>query len=170
MNESTSNLVNEAFTLLGVENFFALSRAYTREDQKLMKNQGWDANNPDLITNKVKTILEQIDPNDLDEADREWHSEILWFWYHHAVSYAIWRARDRALAQTYADKALALQTECQPPEQGQPNWLTRLLWLLVHDKVVEAKKWMAEMPADADGVERANGFELISEYERGGFF
>lgn len=55
-------------------------------------------------------------------------------------------------------------------DQGQPNWLTRLLWLLVHDKAVEAKQWMAEMPTNADGVERANGFDLISEYERGEFF
>ena len=170
MNESTSSLVDEAFTLLGVENFFALSRAYTREDQKLMKSGEWDANDPDLITNKVKTILDQIDPHNLDEADREWYSEILWFWYHHAVSYAIWRVKDRKLSQAYADKALALQVECQPPEHGQQNWLTKLLWLLVHDKVTEAKQWMAEMPADADGVERTNGFDLISEYERGEFF
>ncbi len=170
MNTSTLCLVNEVFTLLGVGDFFALSRVYNQEDQKLMKSGEWDADNPTLITNKVKTILEKIDPHDLDEADRKWYFEILWFWYHHAVSYAIWRAKDRTLAQAYADKALILQAECQPPEYGQQNWLTKLLWFLVHDKVIEAKQWMAEMPADADDVERASGFDLISEYERGEFF
>ena len=85
------------------QDFRNLSLAYTREDQKLMKSGEWDACNPVLITNRVKTLLEQIDQNYLSESDREWWSEILWFWYHHAVSYAIWRARDRALAQAYSE-------------------------------------------------------------------
>lgn len=170
MSKSTMALMNEAFQLLGVTSFKDLSLAYTREDQKLMKSGEWDARNSTLITNQVKTLLEQIDLNDLGESDREWCSEILWFWYHHAVSYAIWRARDRALAQAYASKALALQAECQPPEHGQQNWLTKLLWFLVHDNVAKAKQWMAEMPSGADPVEHANGLELIKEYERGEFF
>lgn len=162
--------MNEAFQLLGVTNFKDLSLAYTREDQKLMKSGEWDARNPTLVTNQVKTLLEQIDPNDLSMADKEWCSEILWFWYHHAVSHAIWKARDRTLAQDYANKAMALQAECQPPGSGQQNRLTKLLCLLVHDKVTEAKQWMVEMPAGADPIEHKNGLELIEEYERGEFF
>lgn len=165
MNDSTSHLVHEVFTLLGVQTFHELSLAYSREDQKLMKSREWDPKNPLLITNRVKTILEQIDPNNLGEDDREWRSEILWFWYHHAVSCTSW-VTDRSLAQAYATKALTLQEECQPKGFGQPNRITRLLWLLVHDRVDEAKEWMVNKPPGADEVEHKNGLELIGEYEQ----
>jgi hypothetical protein len=165
MNEQTSHLVHEVFALLGVDNFKDLSLAYSREDQKLMKSQEWDPQNPALITNKVKTILEQIDPKGLEESERSWYFEVLWFWYHHAVSCTSW-VTDRSLAQAYATKALALQEECQPESFGQPNRITRLLWLLVHDKVDQAREWIANKPAGADEVEHKNGLELIEEYEQ----
>lgn len=160
MKEQTAKLADEAFTLLGVNTFFELSRAYTSEDQKLMKSRAWDAYNPALITNKVKVILEKIDPNDLDETDRVWRNEILWFWHHHAISCE----RSRSRAQAYADKALALQGE------DHPNRITRLLWFLVYDRVKEAKMWMANSPPDADPIEYQTGLDTISEYERRKFW
>lgn len=162
MNKKTSHLVNEAFALFGVKTFFELARAYTAVDQIYMKGQRWDAFDPSLMTNKAKSVLEQIDPVDLEEHDREWHQEILWFWYHHAISYAIWKAKDRHLAQTYADSALKLHSNT--------NRITKLLWFLVYDKVAEAREWMNTAPIDADEVEHANGLDLIIEYERGEFF
>lgn len=170
VSESTTASMNEAFQLLGVTNFKDLSLAYTREDQKLMKSGKWDAHNPALITNRVKTLLEQIDPSNLRKSENEWRSEILWFWYHHAISYAIWKAKDRLLAQVYAIRALGFQAVSQPREKGHRNRLTELFWHLVYDRVSEAKQWMAEMPPGADPVEHANGLELIKEYERGEFF
>lgn len=165
MKGSTSHLVHEVFGLLGVDNFKDLSLAYSREDQKLMKSGEWDPQNPALITNRVKKLLEQIDPNDLSENDRSWYFEVLWFWYHHATSCTSW-ITNRPLAQAYATKALALQEKCQPEGFCQPNRITRLLWLLVHDRVDEAREWMAQKPVGADEVEHKNGLELIEEYEQ----
>ncbi len=153
MNVNTSRLVSEAFMLLRVQNFLDLSSAYSREDQVLMKNRAWSAYNPSLITNQVKAILEQIDPNDLSESDRMWRDEILWFWYHHAVSCE----RNRVQAQTYAAKALELQSD------DHPNQITNLLWLLTHDKVDEAKEWAAKIPTNS--VEHQTAIDLIEAYE-----
>lgn len=158
MNEKTSRLVNEAFVLLGVQNFLDLSNAYSREDQVLMKNGEWDAYNPSLITNQVKAILEQIDPNDLRESDRMWYSEILWFWYHHAVSCE----RNRVQAQAYATKALELQSD------DHPNQITKLLWFLTHDKVSRAKEWAAKIPIDS--IEHQTALDTIREYEERKFW
>ncbi len=164
MKEATAEKVHEAFDLLHVDNFFALSRAYTREDQKLMKKGKWDASRPSLLTNKVKSILEKIDPHDLSNDDRQWHAEIMWFWYHHAISFAIWKAKDRIAAKEYAQKALDWQGD------NHPNRLTKLLWFLVHDELGKAKKWMKVRPDHADKVEHKNGLELIAQYEAGKFF
>ena len=158
MNEKNSRLVSEAFALLGVQNFLDLSNAYSREDQVLMKSQGWDAYNPSLITNQVKVILEQIDPNDLSESDSVWRDEILWFWYHHAVSCE----RNRVQAQTYTAKALELQSE------DHPNQITKLLWFLTHDKVDEAKGWAAKISTDS--VEHQTAIDLIEAYEERKFW
>ena len=130
-----------------------------------MKSQKWDPKNPALITNQVKVILEQIDPNDFNEDDRSWYFEVLWFWYHHAVSCTSW-ITEQPLAQAYATKALALQEKCQPEGFGQPNRITRLLWLLVHDKVDEAKKWITDKPPGADEIEHQSGLYLIQDYEQ----
>jgi hypothetical protein len=158
MNENTSRLVSEVFVLLGVDNFKDLSLAYSREDQVLMKSQAWNAYNSSLITNRVKAILEQIDPEDLGESDRMWRDEILWFWYHHAVSCE----RNRIQAQSYADKALGLQSD------DHPNQITKLLWFLTHDKVNNAKEWVAKIPTDS--VEHQTGIDVIEAYEERKFW
>lgn len=160
MDSAISESIRKAFVLFGVESFLNLQRAYTEEDQRLMKAGLWDDRDPSLLTNQTKMILEQVDPDGLTEEDREWWHEIMWFWYHHAVSSAIWRQKDRALAQRYATKALEFQS------QDHPNRITRLLWYLVHDQLAEAKIWVR----DTKGIERQTGDELVVEYERGEFF
>ena len=69
MRPQTERLIQEAFDLLGVNNFASLSRAYSEEDQKLMKNWMWDHQSPTLITNRMRKILEKINPADLSEDD-----------------------------------------------------------------------------------------------------
>ena len=121
MNPETEAKVREAFDLLGVTNFLDLSNAYSREDQELMKARTWDDQNPDLITNRIKSILEQINPVQLSDYDRVWWREILWFWHHHAISFAVWGRKDKILAQAYAGKALDFQAD------DHPNRITMLL-------------------------------------------
>jgi len=170
MNEQTHKLVSEAFALADVVSFPALSLAYTLADQQLMKSGQWDPNDPTLLINRIKSILFRIDPDDLPDFEEGWRAEILWFWHHHAISYAIWKAKDRCLAQKYATQALMYQGISQAPGRGIPNMITRLLDLLVHDKVAEAKVYADGWPADMDEAERETGMDLIRQYEAGQFF
>ena len=72
----------------------------------------------------MKDILESLDPVGLTTDEKEWRQEILWYWYHHAISCAIAGYQDKAAAQMYAAKALEFQSE------GHPNQITRLLYSL----------------------------------------
>lgn len=163
MNTKTSALVQEAFSILGVQSFYDLSLAYTREDQQVFVGgtNTWNPRNPDILINRIKSILETIDPSELNEEDAMWRAEILWFWYHHGISWAIWKDKDKVIAQVYAEEALVLQSE------NHPNRITKLLWFLVHDKLAEARKWIEEKP---DHPEHQTGLELIREFEEGLFF
>lgn len=153
--------IKEAYLLLGAKTPAELSRLYTVEDQKLMKSAFWDYNNPDLVTNKVKNILESADGSLLTENEKDWRKEILWFWYHHAISCAIWRYQDKEAAQLYSQKALEYQ------ESDHPNHITRLLYFLVRDGLKEAKDWAQNIEKDP---EKTTAQDLIKEYEERGFF
>ena len=153
--------IKEAYVLLGAHTPLELSNLYTVEDQKLMKSGNWDYGNPELITNKVKIILESIDSASLTEEEREWRQEILWFWYHHAISCAVWMYKDKEAAQKYSTSAL----ENQPAVH--PNKITKLLDLLVHDKLDDAEKWAEEITEEP---EKSTATSLVSDYKQGGFF
>jgi hypothetical protein len=83
-----------AFELLGVTNFKDLSIAYSAADQELMKKGIW-YHKGNSVPNLVKTLIENIDPEELDEKDKQWWREIMWFWYHHAISSALRMSGDR---------------------------------------------------------------------------
>lgn len=153
--------IKEAYILLGAKTPMELSNLYSAEDQKLMKFGTWDYGNPELIVNKVKSILESIESNTLTEDERMWRQEILWFWNHHAISCAIWRYKDREAAKMYADKAL----EYQPLEH--PNKITRLLKLLASDKVEDAQRWAETI---IEEPEKSTAISLVKDYKEGNFF
>lgn len=157
---TTKELVFAAFQLLGVDNFRSLSLAYTVEDQKLMKAGTWDDTDLSLITNRVKRCLEDINPDVLNEDDQVWWNEIMWFWYHHAISCAVYKKKDKALAQRYADKAREIQGPL-----GHPNRITELFRLLVHDEIDEARNMVDCLTAEAETARLT-----LAEYERGEFF
>lgn len=145
----------EAYMLLNARKPLELSNKYDEEDQKLMRSSSWDYNNPVLVVNKVKDILEGVNPQELTEDEREWMQEILWFWYHHAISCAIWRYKDKEKAKTYAKKALELQSE------DHPNKITKLLSLLLEDKLEEARKWAETITEEP---EKGTAMSLIEEW------
>lgn len=152
--------IREVYELLGAKTPFdlELSNKYSDAEQVLFKSQEWDYDNPNQIQNKAKVILESVDPEALIEDEKDCRQEILWFWYHHAISCAIWK-RDRAKAIEYSDKALELQGE------NHPNKITRVLNLLVNDKVDEAEEFVKTVETDK---EKADG--LIQDYKEGKFF
>lgn len=150
-------LVEEAFNLCHVKDFKELHDAYVADDQALFKSGEWDPNDHTQLINRIKFLLLQVDPSDLKEDDCAWRAEILWFYYHHGISYAM-RRRDRKLAIQYAECAMRYQWT------NHPNKITRLLWLLLNDKVNAARKWAEQIPPELD---RQTAFELIRDYERG---
>jgi hypothetical protein len=152
--------LKEAYLLLGAKTPLELSDLYSAEDQKLMKAGAWDYDNPNLIVNKVKTNLEFTDLATLSEEEKEWRKEILWFWYHHAISCAIWRYKDKQAAQAYSARALELQSD------DHPNQITRLLYLLVRDQLPEAEAWAMTVNEE----EKDTAESLIKQYKGGGFY
>lgn len=153
--------LQDAYTLVGATNIRELHRAFVDEDQRLMKSRAWDYDNPTLLTNRIKVILADLDLAVLSEEEREWCMEMLWLWHHHAISSAVWRQKDRAQARFHAAKALHYQC------LGHPNRITQLLYLLVHDNLVEAEAWAAQI---TDEVEDETAASILREYKIGLFF
>ncbi len=153
--------IKEAYVLLGAKTPLELSNLYSYADQRLMKERGWDYNNPQLIVNKIKTILEVADPSTLTEDENEWRDEILWFWYHHAISCAIWRHKDKNVAQIYSARALEFQSE------DHPNKITKLFYFLTRDQLDEAEKWAETITEEP---EKGTSRDLIAQYRRGEFY
>lgn len=146
--------IKEAYNLLQAHSPLELSKKYTEEDQRLMKSKSWDYSNPDLLTNKVKEILEKVPAEYLSNEEKEWRNEILWFWYHHAISCALGRYHDLEKAKYFASEALCHQSE------DHPNQITKLFDLLVNDKLQEAEEFSQNIVNDKDTAEY-----LISAYK-----
>lgn len=158
--ENKESSLRAVYEILNAHTPLEMSNLYSEEDQRLMKSGEWDYDNPELITNKVKNLLEQINPAELTEEEAEWRSEVLWFWYHHAISCAL-QKNDKEAAQRYADTALQLQ-----PEQ-HPNKITKLLYYLVHDNLPAAEQWLVEITEEP---EKTAANDLVNHYKDKGFF
>lgn len=151
--------MKEAYVLLDATTPQELSRHYTDEDQKLMKAYAWDYKNSELVTNKIKEILEAVS-GVLTEDEQKWRSEILWFWYHHAISAAIALHNDIEAAKGFAKKALEYQSE------DHPNKITKLFDLLLNDKLGEAEEWVKTI--DPASVQFKTAQYLIENFKKGG--
>jgi hypothetical protein len=148
--------LREAYLLVDAHTPFELQEKYTEEDQRLIKEHEWDYNNPELIINKIKIILEAADDTFLTDAEKEWKDEILWFWYHHAISCAVWRYKDKEAAKAMTARARVLQGE------DHPNQITKLFELLLEDRLEEAEVFVPTIPNE---VERESAYELVEEYK-----
>ena len=131
--EILSSPIFEAYKLLGAHTPLELNRKYTIEDQKLFLSHTWDYEDPNQIINKIKNILESSPQNESSQEENDWRQETLWFWYHHAISVALWK-KDISKAREFSKKAL----ELLPKDNS--NKITKLLDLLVNGRVDEAKK------------------------------
>lgn len=146
--------------LLKAHNTSELSYKYLEQDQKIITSRITNYHDQKLITNKIRKILESIDARRLSKDEQHERRLILWLWYHHAISYAVWGYKDKRCAQTYSSLALKYQ-----PKNHQ-NKITRLLYLLVRDRYPAAKKWATVIK----GSEKSTALELIKFYKKGGFF
>jgi hypothetical protein len=159
--KSESADVSTLHNLTAFDNFHDLLKKYVIKDQELINSRQWDYDDATLLTNQIKKILLATDPLTLGIEENECRREILWLWYHHAISCAIWTKKDRSAALSYAAEALRFQPE------NHPNQITRLLYLLVQDRMAAARKWASSL---ADGTERRTALELIADYQAGKFF
>ncbi len=154
-NPETSPL-REAYSLLGATTPLELSQKYTEAENPSFIDKTWDYNDPEQIQNKVKNILENTDESRLTEEEIEWREEILWFWYHHAMSCANWK-QDAEKRKEFADMAMKYEKPY--------NILTRLMYFLAHGKVKEAEEWIESKSGDAD---QETGTEFIESYKKNG--
>lgn len=152
-NPKTSPLA-EAYELLDASNPLDLNLKYVEVEQVHFKDGTWDYDDETLLFNKVKNCIEVVGLENLRGEEEEWAREILWFWYHHAISYAF--SKDRKQAQLFAERALQLQDE------NHPNQITRLLYYLVHNDVEGAESWWSVMNENED---KQVARELIDEYK-----
>ena len=159
-NSINGSPIKKIYALLKISNPNLLYEAYLNEDQKNITSKTIDYFDPKLIINKIKNILESIDPEKLSKQEKLERKLILWLWYHHAISYAIWGYKDKKMAMKYTSVALKYQP------RNHPNKITRLLYLLVRDRLSEAKKWTQTIGKE----EKETAINLVNFYKEGGFF
>ncbi|OHA90176.1 MAG: hypothetical protein A2665_01170 [Candidatus Zambryskibacteria bacterium RIFCSPHIGHO2_01_FULL_46_30] len=151
----------KAYVLLGASDPRGLSDRYLEEDQKIVTSRISDYHDRKLITNKVKNILERIDTHTLSSDERHERRLIMWLWYHHAISYAVWGYKDKRRAQKYSSLALKYQPK------NHPDQITRLLYLLVRDRFPEAERWGKTIKMRP---EKTTALRLLKFYNERGFF
>jgi len=145
--------VAEVCAAFGCAHIDELDTLYLEYDQDLMRTQRWDYRNDALLTNRIRAKLEELDPHTVaDEYDRWRVKEILWLWYHHAISCALWRYGDEGAARAYATQALEYY------QSDNPNKLTKLLYLLAHRREQEARVYVATAIDSEVEREAANHF------------
>lgn len=160
---STHNSLKEVYELLQASSPKELASKFIKEDQRLLEAQSWDYKNPELVLNKAKELVESVitDGSVANKEDEEEFKDMLWFWYHHATGYAIWKYRERERALEFSAKALKYQTA------DNPNNITHLLYLLVRNKVAEATAVVNSIENES---EKTTSLEILREYLDGGFF
>ncbi len=147
--------IKNALILLGATDPHDLFLKYVQVEQKHFKDGSWDYNNSDQVQNIIKETLESVNEAELTETEAEWRNQILWFWYHHAVSIAD-RNRDKEKMKQFSENAIKYEDES--------NILTRTMYLLCHDKIDDAEKWTAEHMGNDDyetSVEMVNNYKKI---------
>ena len=152
-------LLQKTLKRFGAGSVFELNRIFSRAEQPLFVNGGWNYNNSCLLFNKIKSALERLPDDCFKGDDLVWKRETLWLWYHHAISIAIGHREIKA-ARRFANTAIALQ------ERGHPNKITRLLWHLVHGRIRQAKRWFRE---GVKGPDKKTARDVLSWYKEGYF-
>ena len=126
------------------------------DDQQLMHSREWDYK-VDSLNTRIVDDLKRVPRKEL-VGDEMWQVEqVIWFWYHHATSCAIYRHNDRKQALYFVKKALRYQARIP----AHPNKVTHLLYLLLKGRLSEAKALVPTMNED----EVETGRELVEEWK-----
>jgi hypothetical protein len=163
-NSIPNSSLKEAYTLLSASTPSGLVKRFIEEDQKCLKSGTWDYKNPDLVINKVKDLVEFAiakGPLFTEVEENDDLRDLLWFWYHHAIGLAIWKYKDKKAAEFFSEKA------CHYQIPDNPNKISKLLYLLVRAREVDAKAWFREITTEPD---KSAATAIMQEYERETFF
>ena len=142
----------------GVADAFSLQRLVTSVDQVLMKSGSWSYQDPGLLNTKIVRQLESLDRTGITNEENEWIDEIIWLWYHHATSTALFPCRDREQAKIFAAKALEYQVQAP-----HPNAITWLLYLLANGRIEEAREYVDSMIRQ-DNVDKETAKGVLEDY------
>lgn len=141
---------------------FELIEKNNKADQKLMYADEWDYKDTGQLPNKIREALEKVDVATItDPYEKEWYPHILWLWYHHAISCALWKHGNKNDALEYSEKALSIQPK------DHPNKITKLLYLLIREDLEEAEKWAKTIETEP---EKTTAQHDIDKYKNGNFF
>lgn len=157
------SVLKDVYIHFGVNDPGELQKVYMKADQELMRSQGWDYKNVNLIPNQIKDMIEKVGiQNILDKKEKKWiQTYILWMWYHHAVSCALWRYGDKKKALKYSEIALKLQPD------NHPNKITRLFYFLIRDDLENAEEWQKSITEEP---EKSTADYFVKLYRYGDFF
>ncbi len=146
--------LREAYLLLNAKTPLELFLNYTKEEQVLFINKTWDYENPEQIQNIVKNILESVDVSTLNDDEKFWRDNILWFWYHHAISVAGWM-KDKEKQKQFSEIAVSFGEE-------HTNLLTKIMYLLTHDRLKEAEELTI---LNQDDPDNETAVEMLENYK-----
>ncbi len=144
----------KSFNVKDTEELYDL---FFTEDQKALDNGSWDYNDSQSIVNKIKSAIELHGLNNINTKDLILIKNILWLWYHHATSVALFNTKDKKSAQDFVSKALDYKSN------ENPNQITELLNLLANEKIEEAKDYLNLIK---DENEKQTASNLVNDYEK----
>lgn len=161
--DGNKSVLKDVYIRFSVNDPGELQDIYKKADQELMRAGQWDYANPGLVTNQIKEMIEKIGVNNInDEKEKKWiKMYILWMWYHHAITCALWKYGDKEAAIEYSKMAINLQHD------DHPNKITRLLYFLVRDDLASAEKWQKTITEEP---EKSTAEYSIKLYKKGDFF
>jgi hypothetical protein len=139
---------------------YELNTLNLSSDQDLVRRNAFSLTDKTLINNQIKDDLLTINFQSLPEHEMNVVKNILWLWFQHATTIAIWKERNLDLARELCTKAISYLYP------SHPNKITYMIDMLLRDDVVGARRWLV---SEVNDVEKEYGEYLLKEYEKGVF-
>lgn len=118
----------------------------------------WDYEDSSQFTNKVKDAILEADMAQLAQNEVNDCRYVLWLWYHHAITCALWKRHDKQKARLFSERAMMYMSD------DNPNRITKLLYLLTHDRLDEAQQWIDLIAEDQEIGTAIHQMELYKSY------
>jgi hypothetical protein len=155
--QTTLDRICKKFGCSDVYELNALNLSY---DQELVRRNAFSLIDKTFTNNQIKEDLLGVDVSYLPEFERRVVQNMLWLWFQHATTVAIWKESNLDLARELCARAVSYLYPTHP------NKITYMIDMLLRHDVEGAKKWLG---SEVSEVEREYGEYLLKEYEKGVF-